>query len=285
LQQEAGTGRRSIVTSIRHRPPVRTAITPYAERLFNIVEYSFKSLMYRPTKAGSTAPMRKTRTPKARIAALKAEVNGRPTQERILAAAEDLFADAGYEGTSIRQIALKAGVPVALVSYHFGGKLGLYRRVFESHAPTLVAERRAGLALAALEQDPERRLAAIVQAVLVPMLGLRSAEGRRSLGRLLAREVSDPRSGERGIIGDLLDPIAVAVTDLLAATLPERSAAEIQWAYQMMVGTMTFIMADAGRIRAISGGACDPEDVDATLRHIIPLILDGFRNGRTKGAQ
>jgi AcrR family transcriptional regulator len=176
-------------------------------------------------------------------------------------------------------------VPVALIGYHFGGKLGLYRRVFESHAPTLVAERRAGLALAALERDPDRRLEAIAKAVLVPMLGLRSAEGRQSLGRLLAHEVSDPRSFERGIIGELLDPIAAAVIDLLGAALPGRSAAEIHWAYQMMIGTMTFIMADAGRIRAISGGACDPEDVDATIRHIIPLILDGFRNGRVTQAE
>jgi AcrR family transcriptional regulator len=203
-----------------------------------------------------------------------------PSQLRILAAAEDLFAASGYEGTSIRQIAQKAGVPVALVSYHFGGKLGVYRRVFESHAPTIVAERRAGLALAELEQDRERRLAAIVKAVLVPMLKLRTSEGRQSLGRLLAREVSDPRSIERGIIKDLLDPIAAAVTDLLQKTLPNRSAAEIHWAYQMMVGTMTFIMADAGRIRRISGGACDPEDVDATIQHVIPLILCGLRNGQ-----
>ena len=108
-----------------------------------------------------------------------------PSQLRILAAAEDLFAASGYEGTSIRQIAQKAG---------FGGKLGVYRRVFESHAPTIVAERRAGLALAELEQDRERRLAAIVKAVLVPMLKLRTSEGRQSLGRLLARELSDPRS-------------------------------------------------------------------------------------------
>ena len=206
------------------------------------------------------------------------------SQRRILAAAEELFAASGYEGTSVRQIAQKARVPVALISYHFGSKVGLYRRVFESHAPTIVAERRAGLALAELEQDPERRLAAIVKAVLVPMLKLRTAEGRRSLGQLLAREVSDPRSVERGIIKDLLDPIATAVTDLLKATLPNRSAAEIHWAYQMMVGTMTFIMLDAGRIRRISGGACDPEDVEATIRHIIPVILDGLRNGRATKA-
>ena len=209
-----------------------------------------------------------------------------PSKQRILAAAEELFAAFGYEGTSIRQIAQKAGVPVALVSYHFGGKLGLYRRVFESHAPTIVAERRAGLALAELERDPDRRLAAVVNAVLLPMLKLRADEGRQSLGRLLAREVTDPRSVERGIIQDLLDPIAAAVTDLLQAALPDRSAAEIHWAYQMIVGTMTFIMADAGRIRRISGGACDPEDVEAIMQHIIPLILDGLRNGRAaKGAK
>jgi AcrR family transcriptional regulator len=216
----------------------------------------------------------------------KAEPDLGPSQQRILAAAEELFAAFGYEGTSIRQIAQKAGVPVALVSYHFGGKLGLYRRVFESHAPTIVAERRAGLALAELERDPDRRLAAIVNAVLLPMLKLRADEGRQSLGRLLAREVTDPRSVERGIIQDLLDPIAAAVTDLLQAALPDRSAAEIHWAYQMIVGTMTFIMADAGRIRRISGGACDPEDVEAIMQHIIPLILDGLRNGRAaKGAK
>jgi AcrR family transcriptional regulator len=202
-----------------------------------------------------------------------------------LAAAEELFATSGYEGTSIRQIAQQAGVPVALVSYHFGGKLGVYRRVFESHKPTIVAERRAGLALAELEHDPDRRLAAIVNAVLLPMLKLRAAEGRQSLGRLLAREVTDPRSVERGIIQDLIDPIAAAVTDLLQATLPDRSAAEIHWAYQMIVGTMTFIMADAGRIRRISGGACDPEDVDAIMQHIIPLILDGLRSGRAAKAR
>jgi AcrR family transcriptional regulator len=258
--------------------------------VFNDIEYPLKSRINPSMKVRSRSTIRKARTRKARDPGPKAEVAGRPTQQgmtqrRILAAAEALFAEAGYEATSVRQIALKAGVPVALVSYHFGGKLGLYRRVFEAHAPTLVAERRAGLALAALERDPERRLEAIVKAVLVPMLGLRSAEGRQSLGRLLAHEVSDPRSRERGIIGDLLDPIAAAVIDLLTVTLPGRGTAEIHWAYQMMVGTMTFIMADAGRIRAISGGACDPEDVEVTIRHIVPLILDGFRSARATNAE
>ena len=52
-----------------------------------------------------------------------------------------------------------------------------------------------------------------------------------------------------------------------------------------MIGTMTFIMVDAGRIQRISGGACDPEDVDATIRHVLPLVLDGFRNGRVTNTE
>jgi AcrR family transcriptional regulator len=49
------------------------------------------------------------------------------TRERILKAAERLFADRGYEETSIRAIVAKARVNQAAINYHFGGKDGLYR--------------------------------------------------------------------------------------------------------------------------------------------------------------
>ena len=44
-------------------------------------------------------------------------------------AAERLFADRGYEETSIRAIVAKARVNQAAINYHFGGKDGLYREV------------------------------------------------------------------------------------------------------------------------------------------------------------
>jgi AcrR family transcriptional regulator len=51
------------------------------------------------------------------------------TRERILRAAERLFAEHGYDGTSIRAIVAKARVNQAAVNYHFAGKDGLYREV------------------------------------------------------------------------------------------------------------------------------------------------------------
>ena len=58
------------------------------------------------------------------------------TRERILKAAERLFADRGYEETSIRAIVTKARVNQAAINYHFGGKDGLYRGFSRPHQAT-----------------------------------------------------------------------------------------------------------------------------------------------------
>ncbi|WP_332689894.1 forespore capture DNA-binding protein RefZ [Halalkalibacter lacteus] len=50
-------------------------------------------------------------------------------KEKIIDAAVRLFQTQGYDGTSVRDIASKANVNVALVSYHFGGKKGLYEEL------------------------------------------------------------------------------------------------------------------------------------------------------------
>lgn len=49
----------------------------------------------------------------------------------ILLAAEELFADKGFEGTSVRDIAHKAGVNIAMISYYFGSKEKLFEALIE----------------------------------------------------------------------------------------------------------------------------------------------------------
>ncbi|BAJ28119.1 MULTISPECIES: TetR/AcrR family transcriptional regulator [Kitasatospora] len=51
------------------------------------------------------------------------------SRERIVAAATELFAEHGYDGTTTRTIAAAAGLNVATVAYHVGGKADLYREV------------------------------------------------------------------------------------------------------------------------------------------------------------
>src|SRR4051812_36059503 len=52
------------------------------------------------------------------------------TQEKIFDAAERLFAERGFDGTSLREITTEAGVNLAAVNYHFGSKEDLYRETF-----------------------------------------------------------------------------------------------------------------------------------------------------------
>ena len=58
-------------------------------------------------------------------------------REQLLEAAEELFAEHGYEGTSTRMLAKKAGVNVAMVSYYFGSKEKLFEALVEDRAGIL----------------------------------------------------------------------------------------------------------------------------------------------------
>jgi AcrR family transcriptional regulator len=70
------------------------------------------------------APPTEPRTPEASEGA-------DDTREKLMQAATKLFADQGFEGTSVKELAQLAGVNVSLVSYHFGGKEGLLRTCLE----------------------------------------------------------------------------------------------------------------------------------------------------------
>jgi AcrR family transcriptional regulator len=69
------------------------------------------------------------------------------TRQALLAAGALLFSERGYDSVPIEDIAARAGVNKALISYHFGGKHGLYTAVLTS-AFRAIAER-----LQAIEQE------------------------------------------------------------------------------------------------------------------------------------
>jgi AcrR family transcriptional regulator len=61
----------------------------------------------------------------------KGNEKNKEVKDQILSAAKLLFAEKGYEGTTVRQICQEADVSLALVSYHFGGKENVFFHLFE----------------------------------------------------------------------------------------------------------------------------------------------------------
>ena len=62
-------------------------------------------------------------------------------QDRLLDAAEQLFCEHGFEGTSVRDIAAAAGCNIASINYYFGGKDKLYVEVWRRHLNLMRQER------------------------------------------------------------------------------------------------------------------------------------------------
>lgn len=212
-------------------------------------------------------------------AAVEAGSAGASSRERILQKAERVFGAYGFDGASMRQVAEAADVPVALVSYHFGSKEGLYRSVFERRVPTVVEQRAAGLAIAMSEADLDRRLELVVKALVFPMLHLRAHDRDPSFGRVLAHETMDPSSEQRGFIRDMFDPVARAVVEALTSALPGRTQEDIWWAYEFMLGAMVYVMGDAGRLERLTDGLCRPDDEAASVPHMVAFLTAGVRYG------
>lgn len=200
------------------------------------------------------------------------------TRERILTVAERLFALRGFDGTSMREIAREAEVPIALVSYHFGGKDELYRAIFTHRYGPPTAERQARLDAIDLDTPGDQTVEEIIAAFLEPILKLRHTRGSRHFARLLAREASDPEEARRGILAQYVDPTAIAFIAALQKALPHLSKADIGWGYQFLVGALVMHLADTSRITRLSQGAAKSGDTEAAFARLVRYAAGGFRS-------
>src|SRR5512143_3976610 len=101
------------------------------------------------------------------------------TKDRILDAAERLFAEHGFDATSLRMITAAAGVNLAAVNYHFRSKDSLIEAVFGRRIGPVNKERLEMLTAAekAAGSDP-LSLEAVVRAFVEPVVRIRSTHAQ-----------------------------------------------------------------------------------------------------------
>jgi AcrR family transcriptional regulator len=203
----------------------------------------------------------------------------KPGKERILDAAERLFARHGFYGISVRDITEAAEVDVALVSYHFGGKRELFAAVFQRRAEQLNPERLAMLEevrRAALPGVPT--LEDIVNAFTYPLLerSARGGPGWKSYFALVAQVNNSPEWAPV-LMTQHFDPLVEKFIAVLREALPGCSAREIYWGYQFLTGALTLTFAETGRIDTLSGGLCKSSDLDSVHERLAPFVAAGFR--------
>jgi AcrR family transcriptional regulator len=154
------------------------------------------------------------------------------TRDRILKAAERLFAERGYEATSVRAIVAKARVNQAAINYHFAGKDGLYREVLRAAFRGLT-EQQVAHAEELKTMARERALGQFVRYQLRPLAG--RDELSRHL-RIFNWEAVRPTAVYRKMISEEASPFMALALDLLRRFLPEADSRTLMIAAVWLLG-------------------------------------------------
>jgi hypothetical protein len=80
------------------------------------------------------------------------------------------------------------------------------------------------------------------------------------------------------LVAENFDESSRTFVDALHECLPDLSRDDLLWRFHFMLGTIYYSTSSPQRIKAFSGGRCDPRDVDATLNHLVPFLGAAFRS-------
>ncbi|MEO7060778.1 MAG: TetR/AcrR family transcriptional regulator [Lapillicoccus sp.] len=188
-------------------------------------------------------------------------MTGPQRREQLLAVGRKLFAEKGFDATSVEEIAAKAKVSKPVVYEHFGGKEGLYAVVVDREIRILLD----GITDALAEETTSRGL---LEAAALSLLGYieSSADGFRILVR------DSPAGQATGSFASLIGDVATQVEHLLAAEFKLRrldpKAAPLY--AQMLVG----MVALTGQWWLESGKLKKSE----VAAHLVNLAWNGLSN-------
>ncbi|WP_421684668.1 TetR/AcrR family transcriptional regulator [Stutzerimonas urumqiensis] len=202
------------------------------------------------------------------------------TVERILDAAELLFAEKGFAETSLRLITSKAGVNLAAVNYHFGSKKSLIQAVFS---------RFLGPFCASLEKELDRREAEQSKPdTLEDLLGIlveqamavkpRSGDDLSIFMRLLGLAFSQSQGHLRRYLEDMYGKVFRRYMQRVHDAAPAIPPIELFWRVHFMLGAAAFSMSGIKALRAIAENDFGIDtSIEQVMRLMVPFLAAGMR--------
>ena len=206
---------------------------------------------------------------------------GRDTKEKILDAAERLFAEAGFSGTSLRAITTRAGVNLAAVNYHFGSKDALVEAVFARRLVPMNDARLRRLGELARRHGVGRiPLHRLVEAFVGPALALSGQSGPGPVFiKLLGRSYTEPAPHLQAAVRSMYEEVIAAYKSAFAAALPWLPREELHWRLHFLVGALAYCMSGSDMMRLIaSARVVDSPDLEALTRRLTGFLTAGLES-------
>lgn len=199
------------------------------------------------------------------------------TKNKILDAAESLFAENGFNGTSLREITSKAEVNLAAVNYHFGSKKELIKAVMSRYMNAL-----SPLLIVALgdicQQDSKPTLTEVLTAFIEPLLALNELKenGTSHFLQLLGRGYTDSQGFLRWFLTTQYPEVISLFVNAVQKAYPELSPEEMFWRLHFTMGTVVFTMSSSDALIDIAKNDFDQDySIAEVIQKVIPYVASG----------
>jgi AcrR family transcriptional regulator len=189
-------------------------------------------------------------------------------RERLLVAAQEAFAEHGYEGATVRDICRAAGANVAAVNYYFGDKEKLYiEAVKHAHRCTARADSMPAFPPGT---PPVEKLRAFLREMVTRMHAPASPKAMK----LMMREMADPGKAAHVVVTDFIQPAAFLLRDILQELLPHLDEPHLLMTGFSAIGQCLYYRQNRPVSELIFGkAAMDALDVDSVAEHVIRFTL------------
>lgn len=214
-----------------------------------------------------------TRTKKDQV--LKQITPSETTESVFLDAAERLFAEHGYEGTTIRNIAEQAGVNLGVLHYYWGTKEALFKALCERRMRPVIEERlrRYDLCIAtAAGGAPD--LKQVLESSLSPVMihEDQSEAERKLMAKLLARIFTDPSPQVQGVMAEMFDEPSFRFYRLVRQCCPHLDDEAFYWRMHGVTGTIQYATIGTERIKHLSHGRFTGSDRNYGVRETVQFL-------------
>jgi AcrR family transcriptional regulator len=215
----------------------------------------------------------------AKGAGVKRNRSGRITRMKILDAAEQVFADKGINGASLREIMISAEVNIAAVNYYFGSKADLLKAVVARRSSLINGTRLSLLDEASVSNGGTPTIDGWLHAFVTPFVDAEGSEdaGWRNFMRVLnwvaTAQGHDSLCAE--IIQETYGSMRQRFLDALAAVMPELSLEEVNWRYYSAVTVLRTIVVARERAE-LASAPVDTKDIKRLMAHFIPFLKGGL---------
>ena len=202
------------------------------------------------------------------------------TKQRILDAAEHLFARDGYHATSLRGITTTADANLAAVNYHFGSKEALLEAVIVRRLDPLNEIRRGQLEALLQKAELAGELPScreVLRAFVEPTLRLRQQGSEaEDFIALIGRTLAEPRGIAMSIFLRHMQPLLQRIFQALALSLPALTEQDLFWRMHFTMGCLSHIMRCHERYSMVPDNVNIDLPVDELIEHFLDFTTAGM---------